>query len=88
MTTKDGSLGQRETLGARRVDNHLLIHRHGTADAEGLLAVVDEHIGLGIVRKDEMGRLRAVKRLIGVVHDVNEFSQPRLGQVPGQQFGL
>ena len=35
-----------------------------------------------------MGRLRAVKRLIGVVHEVDELSHPRLRQVPGQQFGL
>ena len=89
MTAKNRSLGQREVLGARRVDNHLLIHRHvSTTDTEGLLAIVDEDIGLWVVREDEMGRLRAVKRLIGIVHDVDELSQPCLGQVPGQHFGL
>ncbi len=88
VAAEDSSLGQAEALGARRVDNHLLIHRHVSTDAEGLLAVVDEDIGLGIVREDEMGRLGAVERLIGVVHEVDELSHPRLGQVPGQQFGL
>ncbi len=85
MATENAAASEVEAARSGGIDNHLLGSR-GALDH--FLAVIDKHLNLRVILKDEMGRLRRIQGDVRRVNDVHVGVEPVGRQFPVVQIRL